>query len=61
MKMQSLVIENLKLLKELLDELRKIGLDPQTGVAKTGVVALLQGGKPGPVVALRADIDGSTS
>ena len=39
-------------------ELKKIGLNPQTGVAKTGVVAVLRGGKPGPVVALRADIDG---
>ena len=44
--------------ERIANELRKIGLDPQTGVAKTGVVALLQGGKPGPVVALRADIDG---
>ena len=39
------------------DELRKIGLNPITGIAKTGVVAILKGGKPGPVVALRADID----
>ena len=39
-------------------ELKKIGLNPQIGVAKTGVVAVLKGGKPGPVVALRADIDG---
>ena len=44
--------------ERIAEELRKIGLNPQTGVAKTGVVALLEGGKPGPVVALRADIDG---
>src|SRR5919112_753138 len=37
--------------------LRKLGLEVQTGVAHTGVVALLKGGLPGPVVAVRADID----
>jgi amidohydrolase len=40
------------------DYLRSLGLDVQTGVAKTGVVAILDSGQPGPVVALRADIDG---
>ncbi|OWP64381.1 N-acyl-L-amino acid amidohydrolase [Hymenobacter amundsenii] len=39
------------------DHLRKLGLEVQTGVGRTGVVAVLKGGKPGPVVALRADMD----
>jgi len=38
--------------------LNELGLEVETGVAKTGVVALLKGGKPGPVIGLRADIDG---
>ncbi|NMH60114.1 amidohydrolase [Alteromonas sp. MYP5] len=37
--------------------LRSLNLDVTTGVAKTGVVAILDSGKPGPVVALRADMD----
>jgi amidohydrolase len=39
------------------DYLRKLGLDVNTGIAKHGVVALLKGGRQGPVVAVRADID----
>ena len=39
------------------DYLRKLGLEVQTGVARTGVVAILKGGKPGPVIAVRADMD----
>lgn len=38
--------------------LKSLGLDVQEKVAKTGVVGILRGGKPGPVIALRADIDG---
>ncbi len=38
--------------------LQSLGLVVTTEVAKTGVVAVLKGGKPGPVIALRADIDG---
>jgi amidohydrolase len=44
--------------KYIAERLRSFGLEPQTNVAKTGVVALLKGAKPGPVVALRADMDG---
>lgn len=40
------------------DALRSMGLEPQTGIARHGVVAVLKGGRPGPVVALRADMDG---
>ena len=39
------------------DHLRKLGLEVRTGVAHHGVIGLLKGGKPGPVVAVRADMD----
>ena len=38
--------------------LQSLGLQVQTKVAKTGVIGILKGGKPGKVVALRADMDG---
>jgi len=39
------------------EHLRKLGLEVQHPVAKTGVLGILRTGKPGPVIALRADID----
>jgi amidohydrolase len=41
----------------IVEQLNGLGLEIKTGVAKTGVVAILKGGKPGPVIALRADMD----
>ncbi|HEY6548480.1 MAG TPA: amidohydrolase, partial [Vicinamibacteria bacterium] len=43
--------------KVIADHLRALGLEVKTGVAKTGVVGVLVGGRPGPVVALRSDMD----
>ncbi|NOT50890.1 MAG: amidohydrolase [Chitinophagaceae bacterium] len=43
--------------KLIADHLRKLGLEVKEGVAKTGVVGILRGGKPGPCIALRADMD----
>jgi amidohydrolase len=37
--------------------LRSLGLEVKEGVAHTGVVGILKGGKPGPVIGLRADMD----
>jgi amidohydrolase len=44
--------------KLVADHLKRLGLEVKTGVAHTGVVGLLRGGRPGPVVLLRADMDG---
>ena len=38
--------------------LRGMGLEPQTGIAHTGIIAVIEGGLPGPLVAIRTDIDG---
>jgi len=43
--------------KLVADELTRLGLEVRTGVAHTGVVGILRGGRPGGVVALRADMD----
>jgi amidohydrolase len=46
-----------KTAEKVANHLRSLGIEVQTGIAKTGVVGLLKGGKPGPVIALRADMD----
>ena len=43
--------------KLVADHLRALGLEVKTGIASTGVTAVLRGGKPGPRIALRADMD----
>ncbi len=39
------------------DHLRALGMEPRTGIGPTGVAAVLRGGRPGPRIALRADMD----
>jgi len=46
-----------KTAEKVAKHLKSLGLEVTTGVAKTGVVGVLRGGKPGPVIALRADMD----
>jgi amidohydrolase len=43
--------------KIVAEQLEAMGFEVKTGIAHTGVVGLLRGGRPGPVVALRADMD----
>ena len=43
--------------KIVADHLRSLGIDVREKVAHTGVVGVLRGARPGPVVALRADMD----
>ncbi len=43
--------------KIVAEQLRAMGLEVRTGIAHTGVVGILRGGKPGPTIALRADMD----
>lgn len=47
-----------KTAKTIAEHLTSLGLEVKTGVAHTGVVAILKGSQPGKVIALRADIDG---
>jgi amidohydrolase len=46
-----------KTAKLITEHLRSLGLEVKEGVAHTGVVGILRGSKPGPVIGLRADMD----
>lgn len=43
--------------KLVADQLRRLGYEVRTGAAQRGVIGILKGGRPGRVVALRADMD----
>lgn len=50
--------EEVRTAKIVAEHLRSLGLEVQEKIAITGVVGILKGAKPGPVIALRADMDG---
>ena len=50
--------QEVKTAKYVEDHLRRLGMEVRAGVAKTGVVGILKGSQPGPVIGLRADMDG---
>ncbi len=52
-----LSFQEVRTAKLVADHLKSLGLEVRTGVGGNGVVAILRGGKPGPVVALRAEMD----
>ncbi len=49
--------ETLRTARIVAEELRALGLEPQTGVGRVGVVAEIKGGGEGPTILLRADMD----
>src|SRR5690606_8878724 len=49
--------EEVRTARVVADHLRALGLEPRTGIGPTGVTAVLKGGRPGPRIALRADMD----
>ena len=52
-----LAFEEVRTASVVAKELSRIGISHQTGIAKTGVVGIITGGRPGPVLAIRADMD----
>lgn len=52
-----LAFEEVRTSKIIAEQLQKLGLEVQTGIAKTGIVAILEGDEDGPTVLYRADMD----
>ncbi len=52
-----LAFEEVRTSQIVAERLRSLGLQVTTGIAKTGVMAVLHGGKPGPTLLIRADMD----
>jgi amidohydrolase len=44
--------------RKISEILSDMGIEHRTGIAGTGIVGFIEGGRPGPLVAIRADIDG---
>jgi amidohydrolase len=49
--------EEVRTARVIAQHLRSLRLEVRTGIAQTGVVGVLRGGRPGPVIALRADME----
>ena len=52
-----LAFEEIRTAGKVAAELARLGIAHRTGVGRTGVVGLIEGGRPGPVLAIRADMD----
>lgn len=52
-----LAFEEVQTASRVAEELTRLGIRHRTGVGRTGIVGLIEGGRPGPVLAIRADMD----
>jgi hippurate hydrolase len=52
-----LAFEEQKTAARVAEQLKRLGITCRTGVGKTGIIALLEGARPGPTIAIRADMD----
>ncbi|HUA76830.1 MAG TPA: M20 family metallopeptidase, partial [Acetobacteraceae bacterium] len=52
-----LAFEEVRTAARVAAELDRLGIPHRTGIGRTGIVGLIEGGRPGPVLAIRADMD----